>query len=115
MDLTEHSAGRVPLSCSVVGMTASLGLGIMSLVVDDEGRHGSGIGLFVLSGIVGLGTVVAVRAINERSWLSPWLLVGLVVPPGQAAGAALSDVLLGVAHVVVQLVALELQFPDTQT
>jgi hypothetical protein len=80
MDLTgaQRWAGSAVLF--VVGMIASLGLGIMSLVVDDEGRHGSGVGLFVMSGIIGLGTVVAVRAINERSWLSPWLLVGLVVP-----------------------------------
>ena len=54
------------------------GLAVLGVTVQDRG--GSRIGLMVLSAIVGIGAVVGMRLINEKHWLTPWLLLGLVPP-----------------------------------
>lgn len=54
--------------------------GLALLGVTVENRGGSRIGLMVLSAIVGIGAVVGMRLINDKRWLTPWLLLGLVPP-----------------------------------
>lgn len=41
-------------------------------------EHSSGIGLWVMSGAVGLATTVGVLLIHQRSLLSPWLIIGVL-------------------------------------
>jgi multisubunit Na+/H+ antiporter MnhC subunit len=41
-------------------------------------NHTSGVGLWVMSGVVGLMTTVGVLLIHQRSLVSPWLLLGVL-------------------------------------
>lgn len=52
------------------------GLALLSLTV--ENRGGSRVGLNVIAAIVGVSAMVGVRLINEKSWKSAWLLLGLL-------------------------------------
>jgi hypothetical protein len=47
-------------------------------------EHTSGVGLWVMSGVVGLMTTVGVLLTHQRSLLSPWLLLG-VLPSADSA------------------------------
>jgi len=51
------------------------GLTVLGLTTD---RPGSGPGLLVIAGVVGLMAMAGVRLLNEKSPLSPWLLLGLL-------------------------------------
>jgi len=51
------------------------GMAILSGIVD---RAGARPGLLVISGVVGLMAMAGVRAINLKSLLTPWLLLGLL-------------------------------------
>jgi hypothetical protein len=51
------------------------GMAILSGTVD---RAGARPGLLVISGVVGLMAMAGVRAINLKSLLTPWLLLGLL-------------------------------------
>lgn len=51
------------------------GMAILSGTVD---RSGARPGLLVISCVVGLMAMVGVRVINQRSVLTPWLLLGFV-------------------------------------
>ncbi len=53
------------------------GLALISLFLRED-RDGGQIGLLVIAGIIGIAAVVGVRFINEKSWLTPWLVVGLL-------------------------------------
>lgn len=57
-------------------MLFASGLALLSVVVEDRG--GARIGLMVIAGIVGVIAMVGVRLINEKAWLTPWLLFGLI-------------------------------------
>ena len=39
-------------------------------------KHSSGVGLWVMSGVVGIATAAGVLLIFQRSLLSPWLIIG---------------------------------------
>jgi hypothetical protein len=39
-------------------------------------NHSSGVGLWVMSGVIGLATTAGVLLIHQRSLLSPWLVLG---------------------------------------
>ncbi len=52
------------------------GLALVSLFVEDRG--GSRIGLLVIAAVVGLAAMVGVRFLNEKPWLTSWLLLGLL-------------------------------------
>jgi hypothetical protein len=39
-------------------------------------KHSSGVGLWVMSGVIGLATTAGVLLIHQRSLLSPWLILG---------------------------------------
>lgn len=52
------------------------GLALLSLSVEDRG--GSRVGLMVIAAVVGVGAMVGVRVINQKSWLTPWLVLGLL-------------------------------------
>jgi hypothetical protein len=58
------------------------GMAILSGTVD---RAGARPGLLVISGLVGLMAMAGMRAINLRSPLTPWLLLGLL--PALAVGS----------------------------
>jgi hypothetical protein len=51
------------------------GMAILSGTVD---RAGAQPGLLVISGVVGLMAMAGMRAINLKSILTPWLLLGLL-------------------------------------
>lgn len=52
------------------------GLALLSVTVEDRG--GSRIGLNVIAAFVGISAMVGVRLINEKSWKTLWLLLGLL-------------------------------------
>lgn len=51
------------------------GLSVLAGTVD---RAGAEPGLLIIAGVVGLLAMAGVRLINEKSVLSPWLLLGLL-------------------------------------
>jgi hypothetical protein len=51
------------------------GMAILSGTVD---RAGARPGLLIISGVVGLMAVAGMRAINLKSILTPWLMLGLL-------------------------------------
>lgn len=53
------------------------GMVALALVTFDE-RTGAKIGVLVMAGVIGVAAMVGVRLINQLSWLSPWLLAGLL-------------------------------------
>jgi hypothetical protein len=55
----------------------SVGLMIAAVFLDDDRVDGR-IGLNIIAGVIGVGAVAAARAIHQKRFLSPWLLVGLV-------------------------------------
>lgn len=54
----------------------SAGLVVSAVFLDPDAVDGR-IGLNVIAGLVGVGAVAAGRAIHEKPFLSPWLLLGL--------------------------------------
>jgi hypothetical protein len=44
----------------------------------DQSRESAQFMIFVMAGIIGIGAIVGVRLINGLSWITPWLLVGLL-------------------------------------
>lgn len=62
------------------------GLAVLGVTVQDRG--GSRVGLLALSAIVGIGAVVGMRLLNDKPWLTPWLVLG-VLPPLAVAYVAL--------------------------
>ena len=65
------------LVCSVV-MGHSLAVAVLGVASKNQG--GSRQGLFVLSVLFGLLAIGAVRMINRRRLLTPWLLCAAVIP-----------------------------------
>jgi hypothetical protein len=59
-----------------VGSVPAVSLAVYSIGVA-EGDHGKGVGLWFMSGVIGLLTVAGVLAIFQRSLLSPWMVLGL--------------------------------------
>ncbi|GAA0947290.1 hypothetical protein GCM10009554_44020 [Kribbella koreensis] len=41
-------------------------------------KHSSGVGLWIMSGVVGLATTAGVLLVHQRSLLSPWLILGIL-------------------------------------
>ncbi len=58
-----------------VGAAPTLALAVYSPHLATSDR-GSGIGLWVMCGVIGLLTVGGVLLIHQRSLLSPWLVLG---------------------------------------
>jgi hypothetical protein len=58
-----------------IGGSPTLALAAYSPHLENT-KHSSGVGLWVMSGVVGLVTTAGVLLIHQRSLLSPWLLVG---------------------------------------
>lgn len=65
------------LVCSVLMLHS---LGVAALGTQVNGAGGSRPGLFVMSTLLGLFGVVAVRLVNQLSVLTPWLVTCLVIP-----------------------------------
>ena len=59
---------------------ADLALPIAATYIHNGGRPGDAIGLLVMSGIVGVLSVVGNRLILASKLLTPWLLLGLLPP-----------------------------------
>ena len=70
--------GSVP----AVWLSGVLGVGVAE---DDRGK---GIGLWFMSGVIGLLTVAGVLAIFRRSPLSPWMVLGAAPTAATAAGSS---------------------------
>ena len=60
-----------------VGSVPAVSLAVYSIGVAEDER-GRGIGLWLMSGVIGLLTIAGVRLIFQRTPVSPWLLVGIL-------------------------------------
>jgi FtsH-binding integral membrane protein len=58
------------------------GMVLGALYTVDQSRHGAQVMIMVLAAAVGVAAIVGVRLINRLSWVTPWLVVGLL--PGAA-------------------------------
>lgn len=58
--------------------TATIFAGGLSVLAGSVDRTGATPGLLVIAAVVGLMALSGVRVINDRSVVSPWLLVGLL-------------------------------------
>lgn len=58
-----------------VGSVPAVTLAVYSIGVA-ETDYGKGVGLWFMSGVIGLLTVAGILAIFQRSLLSPWLIAG---------------------------------------
>jgi FtsH-binding integral membrane protein len=56
----------------------SSGLVLGALYTIDQGRTDAQIGILVMAAIIGVAAIVGVRVINELSFLTPWVLAGLI-------------------------------------
>ena len=74
---------RVVFSAIVVVVTGSISATLAGYVAlnSEEFSRVDGTLLWVMTGIIGLVTVLIVLAINRRNLISPWLLLGLPPPP----------------------------------
>ena len=63
---------------ALVLTTATIFAGGLTVLAATTDRPGAGPGLLVIAGVVGLLAMAGVRLINEKSPLSPWLLLGLL-------------------------------------
>ena len=54
------------------------GMVLGALLTIDQDRKGAQIGILVMAAIVGVAAIIGVRIINQLSWLTPWLLAGLI-------------------------------------
>lgn len=61
----------------LVGCMLSLGMVLAALLVIEDNRTGSKIGLLILSSVVASITITGVRLLNQRTPLTPWLVLGL--------------------------------------
>lgn len=60
-----------------VGSVPTITLAVYSIGVAKT-DHGRGIGLWIMSGVIGLLTATGIRLIHQRSPLSPWLILGIL-------------------------------------
>lgn len=60
-----------------VGSVPAITLAVYSIGVAST-DFGRGVGLWFMSGVIGLLTVLGILAIFQRSVLSPWLLLGIL-------------------------------------
>jgi hypothetical protein len=60
-----------------IGGSPALALAAYSPHLENT-KHSSGVGLWVMSGVVGLATAIGVLLVHQRSPLSPWLIVGIL-------------------------------------
>lgn len=58
-----------------VGSVPAITLAVYSISVAKT-DHGKGVGLWFMSGVIGLLTVTGIRLIHQRTPLSPWLILG---------------------------------------
>ncbi len=56
----------------------SSGMVLGALYTIDQGRTDAQIGILVMAAIIGVAAIVGVRVINELSFLTPWVLAGLI-------------------------------------
>jgi hypothetical protein len=60
-----------------VGSVPTVSLAVYSIGFSRH-EHGRGIGLWLMSGVIGLLTIGGMRLIHQRTPLSPWLIVGIL-------------------------------------
>jgi hypothetical protein len=60
-----------------VGSVPTVSLAVYSIGFTDTDR-GRGIGLWLMSGVIGVLTVVGMRLIHQRTPFSPWLILGIL-------------------------------------
>lgn len=61
----------------LVGSMLSLGMVLASLFVIERSRGGAQVGLLIMSSVVTVITILGVRALNQLSLVTPWLVFGL--------------------------------------
>ena len=84
MEITKVQQWVASAMVFTVGMISTSCIAGYSALSETMAENGNAVGLWVMGGVVGLGTMVGCLLIHGRSPLSPWLLVGLV--PTAAAG-----------------------------
>jgi hypothetical protein len=63
----------------IVGMGIAIPLAAVSPFIEEgDGAPGAAVGLWVMSAVWGVATVVGILLVHRRSVLSPWLLLGLL-------------------------------------
>jgi hypothetical protein len=62
----------------VVLFAHSFGMVLGAVYGVDDSHPDAKIGLLTLAVLMNVGAVVGVRLINERSWLTPWLVTALI-------------------------------------
>ncbi|WP_329000823.1 hypothetical protein OHA18_41130 [Kribbella sp. NBC_00709] len=60
-----------------VGSVPAITLAVYSIGVAKT-DHGRGVGLWIMSGVIGVLTTAGIRLIHQRSPLSLWLVLGLL-------------------------------------
>jgi hypothetical protein len=60
-----------------VGSVPTVSLAVYSIGFAETER-GRGIGLWLMSGVIGLLTVAGMRLIHRRTPISPWLILGIL-------------------------------------
>jgi hypothetical protein len=60
-----------------VGSVPTVSLAVYSIGFAETDR-GRGIGLWLMSGVIGLLTIAGMRLIHQRTPVSPWLVLGIL-------------------------------------
>jgi hypothetical protein len=60
-----------------VGSVPAVSLAVYSIGFTKH-DHGRGIGLWLMSGVIGLLTIAGMRLIHHRNPLTPWLIFGIL-------------------------------------
>jgi hypothetical protein len=61
----------------LVGCMLALGMVLGSLLVIERARTGAQVGLLVMATVVAAITICGVRLLNQRSLITPWLVLAL--------------------------------------
>ena len=60
-----------------VGTVPAVTLAVYSIGIAKT-AHGRGVGLWLMSGVIGVLTIAGVRLIHQRTPFSPWLILGIL-------------------------------------
>lgn len=81
MEITKVQQWVASMVLWVVGFGMAVPLALVSVWMGDEGGwRGNAIGMWGMSGVVGMLTLAGTLVIHRRCVLSPWLLLGLIPP-----------------------------------
>ena len=78
MEITKVQQWVASSMAFMIGMISSVAMAAYSVWSDTLAENGNAVGLWVMSGVVGVLTMVGCLLIHRRSPFSPWLLVGIL-------------------------------------